>query len=78
MPDAAGNIRGIALNGRAAESWERIFGERECGQEPKTCKWGDACADCRPIGFTACWKIVEGKPGNCRKPEGHKGECAPF
>lgn len=26
MPDAAGNIKGIALGGKAGEAWERIFG----------------------------------------------------
>lgn len=30
------------------------------------------------IGFTACWKTVEGKPGNCRMPVGHEGDCAPW
>jgi hypothetical protein len=28
MPDAAGNFKGISLGGKAAEAWERIFGER--------------------------------------------------
>lgn len=50
MPDAAGNIKGIATTGKAGETIERIFGSRtrkECGQNPKTCKFGDHCADCR-------------------------------
>ena len=59
MPDGAGNIKGIALSGKAGETLERILsaeGEtlerrlkdwgNDCGQRPETCKWGDACADC--------------------------------
>lgn len=48
MPDAGGNIKGIAITGKAGETVARIFGSRDCGQIPETCKWGDACADCRP------------------------------
>jgi hypothetical protein len=30
------------------------------------------------IGFEACGKTVEGKPGRCRQPLGHTGNCTPF
>jgi hypothetical protein len=30
------------------------------------------------VGFTACWKTVEGRSGHCRKPKGHVDDCAPF
>jgi hypothetical protein len=29
------------------------------------------------IGYKACWKKFPGK-GNCRMPEKHKGDCAPY
>lgn len=31
----------------------------------------------RYIGFKACWRDF-GKKGNCRKPQGHEDDCAPF
>lgn len=37
---------------------------------------GKACQQME-IGFTACWKEVYGKPGHCRMPKGHEGDCAP-
>ena len=35
MPDARGNIKGIAISGKAAEQWEKIFGPRPLPGKPK-------------------------------------------
>lgn len=84
MPDAGGNIKGISTGGKAGETIERIFGQksvRDCGQNPATCKWGDACADCRlpdiDMMFPDCHTLIRSgrHPIYCNKPRGHYGEC---
>lgn len=53
MPDAHGNIKGIALGGRAGASWERIFGQnkRELIHEMRHTVTCVACREGRcPVG----------------------------
>lgn len=38
MPDAAGNIKGIALTGKAGEAWDRIFGDRDEERHADDCE----------------------------------------
>lgn len=62
MPDAQGNIRGIAISGKAAESWERIFGRREPPSVPG-CGYPrpGACYCCDPPD--GCWEKVQAPDG---------------
>lgn len=34
MPDAAGHFKGIAISGKAAATWERIFGSAKPKPRP--------------------------------------------
>lgn len=58
MPDAAGNIRGIATTGKAGEKIEEIFGPKLEAAPERECEWcpgveatheicgAHACIDC--------------------------------
>lgn len=46
MPDAGGNIKGIATSGKAGETIERIFGKRCHWSE---CPHGENCVHAKPV-----------------------------
>jgi hypothetical protein len=55
MPDANGNIKGIAISGKASESWERIFGDKPRNQCPAAhgascCGYYDECREALKVG----------------------------
>lgn len=61
MPDASGRIRGITLDGKAGEAWQRIFGNTTapCPRRlsPTRCRGVLVCGACN----RCCWP---GEPGD--------------